>query len=54
MTDQLDQLKAALAERYAIEREIGSGAVHADFHGWEAASAVYGRIVPGRHQPHEL
>ena len=25
MTDQLDRLKAALADRYAIEREIGSG-----------------------------
>ena len=25
MTDTLDRLKAALADRYAIEREIGSG-----------------------------
>ncbi len=25
MTDQLDRLKAALADRYAVEREIGSG-----------------------------
>lgn len=25
MTDQLDRLKAALSDRYAIERELGSG-----------------------------
>lgn len=25
MTDQLSRLKAALADRYAIEREVGSG-----------------------------
>ncbi len=25
MTDQLDRLKAALADRYAIERELGAG-----------------------------
>jgi hypothetical protein len=25
MTDQLDRLKAALADRYAIERELGRG-----------------------------
>jgi len=25
MTNELDRLKAALADRYAIEREIGSG-----------------------------
>jgi serine/threonine protein kinase len=25
MTDQLDHLKTALADRYTIEREIGSG-----------------------------
>jgi len=27
VTDQLDRLKAALADRYAIEREIGSGGI---------------------------
>ena len=25
MTDQLDRLKAALADRYTIERELGAG-----------------------------
>ncbi len=25
MTNQLDRLKAALADRYAIERELGAG-----------------------------
>ncbi len=25
MSDQLERLKAALADRYAIERELGSG-----------------------------
>jgi hypothetical protein len=44
MTDQLDRLTAALADRYRIERELGSGgmACRADRRSGGPADCFYG------------
>ena len=46
MTDQLNRLKAALADRYAIERELGSGGMATVY----LAHALPSAEAPVRHR----